>query len=1313
MSTSAETESADRRETNPRPAGARPASPAAAGPGRRKPGAPPGPDSRDAGGIPFGRYRLLEELGHGGMGVVWKAWDTHLRRHVALKQIRVRDLQEGHVLERFLREIELAARLQHPGIVRVLDAGRRDGLPYFTTELIPGKSLEERMVVLPGIPHAVRCVRAIAEALDYAHRHGVIHRDIKPGNILIDTEGRPHLLDFGLAREFLEARGGDGRRPVTTNTCAILGTPDYMSPEQAIGPSRELTPATDQFSLGVVLYHLITGRLPFAKANLRQLFLAIAEEDPVHPSRLNPRVHRDLETICLKAMEKDPERRYPTLGHLAADLGRFQDGEPILARPLSLPTRWWRKTVKHRAVVLPSVAALALGAAFLTYAASQEARVLREVRSGLIEARRLRAEDRIDEARDAYLHVLAFDKTHPEAVAGEAWARARARDREARTERDRQETAEREKSAREKERGAEDATAAAREAEREAQERAAALAAAEQNAKEQAAAALAAEEQARRERERAERLLKKPALLRLVLDRWSACGPTLAGIEAAVTAEGHSPEERRSASTEALARIQTFVDDSPLDAGSQSVARALAGWARWRAGHTEDGLRWMRQAHDLDPESPYGPLLESLAALTESLSGVPIAPPPLPESGASAGTRPPTPARRESLLDAAAEHAARTAKAPVWGEAAAAILLRAITGARALLAGRFEEAEADLTSLLGAGDLPVVPVELRLARAKARHGAGRYSSAAADLAEVAAARPKDAEVLFDLAETHLGIAAHGGLRGLDQARAYEDAIAFYDRALALRPRWPDALAQRGLALWALARNRTRLGESADLLYDKAGEALDRALEDEPASARAWLYRGLAWASRGDDARRRGWSPRAAYGRSVADFGEAVSRDSSLLFAALARAETRVRLADAEWLESGAGRSTYEGALADLDRALLEDPGRVHGHLARARARAGLGRLLDFLGQTTEARDSLVRARAELEELRKTEVANLELEESLGWTLTRLAENSIARRNSPRDDGEAAVAAFDRVLRLSPESASAFHGRGVARRILASATFDARSLEGIVEDLDRALARDPRLFDVHLDKALTLILRFEMGKPSVETWDPAMAQVDRALKEPCSSWRAQIARGLLFELRGRFADAAGAYAEAAQTCGDAVPRLVRMTAGARAREEAARRGIRPTRLIAMIRGARAMARDDHSMASSHYHEADVGKSDLERQVSLRPWLVSAFVHQARMYAAGQPGGVRDTSGGVLPTRSRIGFQGEFPYTKEDPDGRQRAVERSFNLLQRAVKLGYADHAALASEEDFHALRQTSRWESILQQVAELRKSLEGR
>jgi tetratricopeptide (TPR) repeat protein len=282
-------------------------------------------------------YELLGELGRGGMGVVYKARHQALNRVVALKMV----LAGGHAgpqeLARFRTEAEAVARLQHPHVVQIYEIGEHSGLPYFSLEFCSGGSLAAQLDGKPLPPaRAAALVETLARAMHAAHQAGVVHRDLKPANVLLAADGTPKITDFGLAKKLDESAG-------PTVSGAILGTPSYMAPEQAAGRPQQIGPATDVYALGAILYELLTGRPPFRAETVTETLLQVLQRDPESPRRVRPEVPRDLETIALKCLRKEPQSRYASAGELADDLYRFQQGEPIKARPQSLRERLWRR----------------------------------------------------------------------------------------------------------------------------------------------------------------------------------------------------------------------------------------------------------------------------------------------------------------------------------------------------------------------------------------------------------------------------------------------------------------------------------------------------------------------------------------------------------------------------------------------------------------------------------------------------------------------------------------------------------------------------------------------------------------------------------------------------------------------------------------------------------------------------------------------------------------------------------------------------------------------------------------------------------
>jgi serine/threonine protein kinase/WD40 repeat protein len=358
------------------PAGNRPEAETLTGDG----GAAPEPGEAKAPGLPrqVAGYTLLDELGRGGMSVVYRARQAHPARLVALKMILGGGHAEAERRARFLAEADAIARLQHPNIVQIYEVGTHDDLPFLALEYVAGGSLAEQVRGAPLSPRqAAALLEPLARAAHFAHEHGVIHRDLKPANVLLATdtlarrasEGTreepslarranvpaadliPKITDFGLAKQ---------QRSDLTATGAVLGTPQYMAPEQAAGKGKEVGPAADTYALGTILYECLTGRPPFLAATSLDTLAQVLADEPVPPRRLNRQVPRDLETVCLKCLHKDPRQRYASAGELAEDLGRWQRGEPVRARPVGTTGRLWRWCRRRPAVAGLSAAVVTL-----------------------------------------------------------------------------------------------------------------------------------------------------------------------------------------------------------------------------------------------------------------------------------------------------------------------------------------------------------------------------------------------------------------------------------------------------------------------------------------------------------------------------------------------------------------------------------------------------------------------------------------------------------------------------------------------------------------------------------------------------------------------------------------------------------------------------------------------------------------------------------------------------------------------------------------------------------------------------------------
>ena len=391
---------------------------------------PVGATEPDYKGEAVGRYLILEKIGQGGMGVVYKALHRDLNRVFALKVLRAGEMTTFETVRRFQREARLAAKLRHPNIVAVHDAGEEQGIHYIAMEYIEGEPLSSRLIARrararDNLVLMEKVVRAVA----HAHAQGVIHRDLKPSNVMVDRAGEPHIMDFGLAR----GTGDDGS--LLTRSGSFLGTPFYMAPEQIEGDRPVVDAQTDVYALGVMLYEILSGRLPHVGAHSAETFARIVRREPVPLRQINPKIHADLETLCMKAMEKDRRVRYPGADVLAEELRRHLDGEPILSRAPGLFERGLRWTRKHPARAVAGAALALAGLAGTALFAGVHRRDL-QFRTLMNEARRADRDGNAEEARSAADRALAIQ---PDPEAEELRERAKRRI----LERDSEETARR------------------------------------------------------------------------------------------------------------------------------------------------------------------------------------------------------------------------------------------------------------------------------------------------------------------------------------------------------------------------------------------------------------------------------------------------------------------------------------------------------------------------------------------------------------------------------------------------------------------------------------------------------------------------------------------------------------------------------------------------------------------------------------------------------------------------------------------------------------------------------------------------------
>ncbi len=1097
--------------------------------------ATPQPRPVEPEGVPFGRYRLVQELGRGGMGVVWKAWDMQIGRVVALKQILVAGGLPVGRGERFLREARIAARLHHPGIVSVLDVGEHDGRPYYTAEFIDGERLEERMRPRIEVRQAVVWTKAIAEALHHAHAQGVIHRDVKPGNVLIDRQDRPHVMDFGLAKE-VRPEGTPGAR--LTAEGVLMGTPQYMSPEQAGGKADRIGPASDQFALGVSLYEMIAGRLPFEGESQLDLLNAICDKEPARLADADA----DVRTIVMKALEKDPAARYPTLADMAADLGRWLDGEPITARRISGVRRVVRRAMRHRATLFPAigVAVAALG------------------------------------------------------VGAWAWVDSR--------------------------RHAEDA------------------------------------DTARAQRDSAHQTLKKAGLVQEVLARWARLSDSLATLDAAAHDTTKSAQERRTAAEAVWPRIDEFMRATPPDAEAQATMRALAGWARRLAGHDEEGLQWMREARRIDPDLPYGAVVEALAWFTMWEEELPLPSARIATGGIEFGPAPAEPAGLIAARERAEKLLAEAATAPVWGEGLAREFHSALDAMQAMLAGRYEEADQALATLLAAASTQAFETDVLLARGKVRYLSKRFEDALADVDRVRLARPGAADVRYVLGTIRSALAMRRAKAGGDPREMWREAVREFDAGLAMAPDSPEVRYQRGIAWMSLGEAEAARGGNPMEAYRHAIDDVHRAVEAAPDDLEAVNALGSCRIAVGIALLARGEDPREDLLAAIAEFDRILERDAEHGAALNNRGIARMRIAEVERIGGLDPRGTCERGVEDLTRALRIEPGsasglvnrgtllRIWGDADEDRGQDGSARFASSLSDFDEAirldpetpssyasRGSTWMSRAEREagsggdptasfekaisdfgEAISRNPSDVATRNNRGNLLRARGDAEAARGADPRATYGKAIADFDAAIDANPRSASAHYNRGVTRLRIAGAQAKrgvdrTETYERAIADLGEALDINPGLTPVYVARGNALCGMAEIeaatGKDPLATFDRAIADFGEAVKrnpssaeaydgravarahrgdaekerggDPTATWEKALEdyrrasgvnarmwgthanRGMLLERMGRFEEAVEAYEAARAIVGDNVPELADWIERARARERARR------------------------------------------------------------------------------------------------------------------------------------------------------------
>ncbi|MBI3268236.1 MAG: protein kinase [Planctomycetes bacterium] len=1029
---------------------------------------------------PFGRYRLLRQLGRGGMGVVHKAWDCELERVVALKTLLAESAPSEEEVGRFQREARSAGRLRHPGIVQVHDVGAVDGRHYFTMDYIEGESLASAKTKLP-LRRFLEVLREVALALHAAHEAGVIHRDVKPANILLDAAGRPYVGDFGLAKEVRDA----GARGMTVSG-AVMGTPHFMSPEQADAQADRIGPRSDVWSLGVILYEYLTGCFPFDGSGTVQIVVAILSKDPEPPGRAAAaagrpgRVHRDLETICLTCLEKDLSRRYLSAAELAADIGRFLAGEPILARPVAAVTRILRKGVKHRAVVLPVACAVVVAAIAGGQWVVERGRRAHDAELALALGREFRARGRADEARDAFQKALALDRANTDAREGFDWA------------------------------------------DHEVQQRADGAAAALRKAQEAEAGARES--------------LRKAGLAQDVLARAAWLAPTLEQLERSLYDSTTSVEAKLKAGDALWPPIEEFMRKTPADATSQSAMLAVAGWARLLAARPEEGRSWMRKARELDPDLPYGSFFEALVYLSAYLVDLPMPAFTVSLGGLAFGATPPDSVQLRTLRERMRTLLEQAAASRLWGAGTAEDFRSALGAIQAFAGGRYEEAERGLAAAGATGAMRFFRCDLLLAHAKVCYLLQRFEAGIADTDEVLKVRTEHAEAYGHRGLLRFGAAVTARWKGVDPRAVLATAVADYAEGIRREPANTAFRIGRANAWHLAGEAEAARGGDAAACFRRELEEVEAALRLLPEEPVFLMNRGVAHRGLGTALEARGEDPRPEYEAAIRDYGETLRRDPTNGRAYNNRASAWLSLGNLETRRGTDARASFRHALADLDESLRLTPEAAEAYVNRGTTWQSLGDAESAARQ--DPRPSYERAAAELGEALRRLPGFAPALNNRGVVFLKVAQAEAARGGDPRPSYDRAIADFDEALKVNPEFVSAYLNRGNARRSLAEAAGargeDPRpGFRAAIADYEDALRRNPSHAGVQRCRAFLLqglgdteAARGGESGAARAAWEQAAAAWDELVRRQPADAEALACRGACSKSIGDAEAAAG-------------------------------------------------------------------------------------------------------------------------------------------------------------------------------------------
>ncbi|MHC5079614.1 MAG: protein kinase domain-containing protein [Planctomycetota bacterium] len=1048
----------------------------------------------------LGSYEILEEIGRGGMGVVYKAYHPQLKRTVALKVLIAGEDASVEAIARFHREAEAVAKLgHHPHIVPVHDIGEEGNLHFFAMHFVEGKPLDALIDAGEVAPkRAAVMAKKLAEALNHAHGHGVLHRDIKPANVLVTKEGEPQLTDFGLAKDV-------HAEATMTRSGATMGTPNYMPPEQADGRLADIDERSDVYSLGATLYEMLALRPPFDGATPVQVIQKVVLEDPPSLRKANSLVERDLETICLKCLEKEPARRYASARHLADDLGRFLEGEPILARPASLGYRFAKIVRRHKGLfgaALVFLILLGVGGSAALRKIQRESRekerqkekaILADEKRRDAEEKEAVAERRKEKnSKVAAVLLTAYSKlgdmhkdlkgTFFSNLLSREEKRVRFKAHEDRLEAFREATAQ-------------DATSRA--------------------------TMLAVQGWLYRlgRHDREAKALFREARKTDPEVAWAYLFDALGWLGAYIVDQPWPPYIQ--------SRSGLILGDMPVETAPLRKARERFEALIRRVGVTPEG------GPPTDGKATV--LGEEKKALRDVFSGF---------LGVYEGDF----ARADRGLTLALQH-----WATAWLEEEVLLARAKIRYLIGNLPGGIEDAlefrkrcPENMSILLSLSNLYRSHGIARKIRGEDPNPWAQKSIDACT--EILRHLPGNPAALTNRGVSRKFLCDVEAASGKDPRKTLRLAIRDFEEALHRDPDLLVALSGRGTAFQRLGESEAAAGGDGKKWFLLALQDLEACVRRDPENILFRNNRGITLDSLADVVARGGGDPRELYRKVIADYGFVLGKNPD----------------EVERARGFDPMASFRKALQDFDRMVALEPKTFRAYCRRAEVYAEMAETLTIRGE--DPREFLQKALADCRKALAVKGDRQQPYKTQGAVYKSLAEAQWNRNLDPRESFRSSIRSYDEAIRLDPNDAIALSNRGNAWRTFGNALAALRedprpAYRTAVEDCRRALEINPESKAAYTNLGLAYRgLADEEAKGggnAVPLYEKALAAYDEALKRNPIAWRAHVNKGLVFHLLGRYDEAIRSFEAALRIVKDNVPVIKRLLAESKAKARSRR------------------------------------------------------------------------------------------------------------------------------------------------------------